>query len=422
MSIASLDNDKYIDRVKASFGDVMARKALFKALSHIKKGRLVIEENGEVFEFGVPASNAEVSAHMSIHHPSTYKEIVFGGSIGSAEAYMIGTWSSANLVDVIRLMALNIDLLNNMDNSRSIFSRISSRFIHFLNANTQKGSRKNISAHYDLGNDFFELFLDASMMYSAAIFPHEQASLAEASINKLDVICKKLRLSETDHLLEIGAGWGGLALYAAKKYGCKVTTTTISNQQYNYVNALIKKQGLEDKITLLLQDYRDLENKYDKLVSVEMIEAVGYEYYETYFNQCSRLLKEHGLMLIQAITIPDQRYEQAKRSVDFIQRYIFPGGCLPSNEIIAQCIAKKTNMTIVSLDDIGIDYAKTLAQWRCRFNANLDQVKRLGFDDVFCRMWEFYLCYCEGGFTERAISTAQFVFAKPGARSVAAQG
>ena len=419
MSIARINDSKISRGAKTGFWDVMAKKALIKALSHIKRGRLVVQAGSDVYEFGESTKTTAITAHVFIHHSSAYKDIVFGGSIGAAEAYMIGSWSSSNLLDVIRLMVLNLDMLNTMDNTRPVVKRISSKIMHLMNANTQSGSRKNISAHYDLGNDFFELFLDPTMMYSAAIYPDDEATLEQASIHKLDVICRKLRLTESDHLMEVGTGWGGLAIHAAKFYGCKVTTTTISKEQYDYACAAVKREGLTDKVTLLLEDYRDLEGQYDKLVSIEMIEAVGHEYYDNYFAKCSSLLKHDGLMLIQAITIADQRYQEAKRSVDFIQRYIFPGGCLPSNEIIAQCVSRNTDMMIVGLQDIGLDYAKTLAEWRRRFHANIDQVKRMGFDDVFCRMWEFYLCYCEGGFAERAISTAQIVFSKPGARAIA---
>ena len=418
MTTASIDDNKASREIKTSFWDVLAKKTILKVLHKIEVGRLVLEDEGQVYEFGEPADTATVTAHIFVHHISAYKDVLFGGTIGSGEAYMLGSWSSSSLLNVIRLMVLNIETLNKMDNSRPVIGRITSKLMHFLNANTQSGSRKNISAHYDLGNDFFRLFLDPTMMYSSAVFPSEKASLEEASINKLDLICKKLNLTETDHLMEIGTGWGGLAIHAAKNYGCKVTTTTISREQYEYACEAVKREGLEDKITLLLEDYRNLTGCYDKLVSVEMIEAVGHKYYDSYFAKCSSLLKDDGLMLIQAITIADQRYEEAKRSVDFIQRYIFPGGCLPSNEVIAKCIARKTDLMIVGLHDIGQDYAKTLAEWRRRFHANMDAVKQQGFDDIFCRMWEFYLCYCEGGFLERVISTAQIVFAKPGARAI----
>lgn len=418
MSTASIDDKKANREVKPTMWDALAKRTLLKALSHMQRGRLLIEDDGQVYEFGENADHADIVAHVFIHHTSTYKDILFGGSIGSAEAYMLGSWSSSNLLDVIRLMVLNLEMLNKMDNTRPLLSRISSKIMHVMNSNTTTGSRKNISAHYDLGNDFFELFLDPTMMYSSAIYPSEEASLEQASQYKLDTICKKLRLSKDDHLMEIGTGWGGLAIHAAKHYGCRVTTTTISQEQYDYACAAVAREGLQDQITLLLEDYRMLQGSFDKLVSIEMIEAVGHEYYDSYFEKCSSLLKDDGLMLIQAITIADQRYQEAKRSVDFIQRYIFPGGCLPSNEVIAQCIAKKTDMMIVDLHDIGFHYARTLADWRKRFHAQIDTVKQQGFDDVFCRMWEFYLCYCEGGFSERAISTAQFVFAKPGARNI----
>lgn len=417
MSGAGINNVSVSRKVKAHFGDALAKKALIKLLSNLTGGRLVLEEAGEIFSFGNVGGD-EFTAHVFIHHPSAYRDILFGGSIGAAEAYMLGNWSSSSLLNVIKLMVINLELINKMDNERSIFKRISAKFIHLMNANTQRGSRKNISAHYDLGNEFFNLFLDPTMMYSSAVFPDASATLEQAAIYKLDLICKKLCLSEDDHLMEVGTGWGGLAIHAAKHYGCKVTTTTISQKQYDYASAAVKREGLEDKITLLLKDYRDLDGQYDKLVSVEMIEAVGHEYYNSYFSKCSSLLKADGLMLIQAITIADQRYQEAANSVDFIQRYIFPGGCLPSNEVMAQCVSKHTDMMIVNLQDIGLDYAKTLAEWRSRFHANIDKVQQLGFDGVFCRMWEFYLCYCEGGFSERAISTVQVVFAKPGSRSL----
>jgi len=277
-------------------------------------------------------------------------------------------------------------------------------------------SRDNISAHYDLGNDFFSLFLDPTMMYSSAIFEDVDRGLDEAAVAKLDEICHQLELSPGDHLLEIGTGWGGMAIHAAKHYGCRVTTTTISQEQYDYACAAVKREGVADRVTLLLQDYRSLEGQYDKLVSIEMIEAVGHEFYREYFQRCSALLKPTGKMVIQAITMADQRYEQARDSVDFIKRYIFPGGCLPSVAVIADHLARDTDMQMVHLRDITQDYAVTLAHWRSRFMDKLEAVKAMGFDDNFIRMWDYYLCYCEGGFRERIISTVQLAFAKPGYR------
>jgi cyclopropane-fatty-acyl-phospholipid synthase len=418
MTSVSINNTKIKRAVKNSWLDKLAKKIVFSAFSNLRFGRLVVDDNDQIQAFGDQNPNCELVGHIHVHHPSVYRDFLMNGSIGCGEAYMRGTWSSPNLLNVVRLFCKNIDSLNRFDNSRPLIGRLPSKFFHLFNANTLTGSRKNISAHYDLGNNFFKLFLDSRMMYSAAIYPSADTKLEEAAVYKLDVLCKKLRLNEDDHLLEIGTGWGGLAIHAARHYGCKVTTTTISQEQYNHAKESVIEAGLENKVKVLLQDYRELQGTYSKLVSVEMIEAVGHQHYKEYFSTCSKLLEADGLMCIQAITIPDQRYDQAIKSVDFIQRYIFPGGCLPSNEVISRCVARYTDMQIVGLEDIGMDYARTLADWRKGFEANLERVKTLGFDDVFCRMWEFYLCYCEGGFRERAISTVHVVMAKPDARKI----
>ena len=275
------------------------------------------------------------------------------------------------------------------------------------------GSRENISAHYDLGNEFFSLFLDPSLMYSSAVFPEGCNNLDEASQHKLQLICEDLELSESDHLEEIGTGWGGMAIYAAEHYGCRVTTTTISKEQFDRASAEVKRRGLDHLVTLLFEDYRALTGQYDKLVSIEMIEAVGHEYFDTYFDCVSKLLKPEGKAVIQAITISKQRYEPARRSVDFIKRYIFPGGCLPSLAVINNALAKNTDMQMVGLRDIAEDYARTLEHWHTAFLNKLEEVKALGFDDRFIRMWRFYLSYCEGGFRERIIGTYQITMAKP---------
>ncbi|TYL46705.1 SAM-dependent methyltransferase [Marinomonas sp. IMCC 4694] len=413
MNSVSMENQKVIKNRTTTWFDKVARKMVFAMLGRLEIGHLTLEENGETYLFGEPKDSATYSAHIHIHDIHTYRDIFSNSSIGAGEAYMKGWWSSADVVAVIRLMVANLNVINKMDAKRPIWSRIGAKVIHKLNANTKKGSKENISAHYDLGNDFFSLFLDPTMMYSSAVYPQIDSSLEEASVNKLDRICQKLQLGKEDHLVEIGTGWGGMAIHAAKHYGCQVTTTTISKEQYEFAKSRVEAEGLQDKITLLLEDYRDLQGQYDKLVSIEMIEAVGHEFYDSYFSKCSALLKPHGVMVIQAITIADQRYDYARRSVDFIQRYIFPGGCLPSNQVIAHKIASKTDMQIVGLEDITEHYAKTLADWRTRFHASRHEVAEMGFDDVFCRMWDFYLAYCEGGFKERAISTGQFVFAKP---------
>ncbi|TNF91192.1 MAG: class I SAM-dependent methyltransferase [Gammaproteobacteria bacterium] len=398
-----------------------ARRQVFRHLEKIPRGCLLIEEGDEFFCFGDPEDSNGIKARIVIEDVSAYRDIAFGGSIGGAEAYMLGKWSTPNLVDVVRLMSMNIDFLNQMDDARPMLQRFADKLFHWLNRNTEKQARDNISRHYDLSNEFFSLFLDPQMMYSSAMFPHAEAGLDEAALYKLDVICRKLDLQPTDHLLEIGTGWGGLAIYAAKNYGCRVTTTTISHEQYQAACERVKQEGLDGKIKVLFEDYRNLEGSFDKLVSIEMIEAVGHEYYKQYFSGCASLLKEDGLMLLQAITIPDQRFEYAQKSVDFIQRYIFPGGSLPSHEAILSSVRKHTDLLMIGMQEIGEDYAKTLEVWRERFLAKMDQVRELGFDDYFIRMWNYYLCYCQGGFEERVIGTSQILLAKPDwRRSVAA--
>ena len=422
MSVGSLKqapiNPAQVDQAQSeSTGavDKLARRLLFDRLDQLSVGRLVIHEGDEVYAFG--AEGSDLIAHIHVEHPSLYREVVFNGSVGAGEAYMRGTWRSPDLVKVIQIFSVNMDVLQAMDSKRSLVNKMLLKLFHLFNRNSAQGSRKNIAAHYDLGNDFFALFLDPTMMYSAAVFERANTDLDAAAVDKLDGICRKLQLKPTDHLLEIGTGWGGMAIYAAEHYGCKVTTTTISREQYEYACAQVKARELEDRITLLLEDYRDLTGQYDKLVSIEMIEAVGFEYYQTYFKQCAQLLKPDGLLVIQAITMVDQRYEAAKREVDFIKRYIFPGGSLPSIAVIADQVKCHTDMQLVQLDDITLDYAKTLACWRERFMNQLDAVREQGFDEAFIRMWEFYLCYCEGGFRERVIGTVQVTMAKPGFRS-----
>ncbi|MCV2403509.1 cyclopropane-fatty-acyl-phospholipid synthase family protein [Marinomonas sp. C2222] len=412
MNSVSIDSQK-VKANNVTWFDGIARKMVFTMLKKLEVGHLILEENGQTYSFGEDKDSAQHIAHIHVHNHQAFRDVFLHSSIGAGEAFMKGHWTSPDLVAVIRLMVANLNLINKIDAKRPIWSRIGAKIAHRLNANTKQGSKENISAHYDLGNDFFSLFLDPTMMYSSAIYPQENASLEDASVHKLDTICQKLQLSPEDHLLEIGTGWGGMAIHAAKHYGCKVTTTTISKEQFEFAQARVIAEGLQDKITLLLEDYRDLTGQYDKLVSIEMIEAVGHEYYDSYFSKCSSLLKPHGVMVIQAITIADQRYDYARRSVDFIQKYIFPGGCLPSNKVIADKIASKTDMQIIGLEDITEHYAKTLADWRTRFHNVKHTVSDMGFDDVFCRMWDFYLAYCEGGFKERAISTGQFIFAKP---------
>jgi len=397
---------------KPRFLDNLARKLLFNQLSKLHDGRVVIEEDGNLHYFGKQTERCNLSATIHVTYPAFYSDITFGGSIGAGEAYMHGYWFSDDLTNLMRIMSCNLDIVDNLEGGLDILTRTVQKILHWLNRNTYKNSKRNISAHYDLGNEFFKLMLDKSMMYSCAIFPDKNADLYQAQIHRLDIICQKLDLKPGEHLLEIGTGWGGLAIHAAKHYGCSVTTTTISQEQFNLAQARIKDAGLEDKITLLLKDYRVLEGTYDKIVSVEMIEAVGYEFFDTYFKQCSQLLKPQGVMLLQAITIADKRYEQTKRSVDFIQRYIFPGGCLPSVTAIANNITKHTDLQVLSLDEIGHHYATTLNTWRQNIHSNIGEIHKLGYSETFLRMWNYYLCYCEGAFHERAIGTVHMLLGR----------
>ena len=397
----------------ARVGEKIAREAIFRLLSKLQVGSLTLHEGPCSHHFGSIDKPHEPQAEVHIHSPAVYSQMLTGGSIGSGEAYMKGYWSSPDAMDVMRIFSANLVLLNKFDASQSVFIKLALKIAHRFNRNTYKGSQLNIAAHYDLGNEFFQLFLDPTMMYSSALFSDKSASLEVASETKLDELCQQLELKSGDHLLEIGTGWGGMAIHAAKNFGCRVTTTTISQEQYDFASARVMEEGLEGQITLLCEDYRNLTGEYDKLVSVEMIEAVGHDFYQNYFRMCSGLLKPNGKMVIQAITMADQRYKEARDSVDFIKRYIFPGGCLPSVAVMAQHIARDTDMQIVHLRDITNDYAETLAHWRQRFLANLEAVRGMGFSEEFVRMWDFYLCYCEGGFRERVISTVQLAFAKP---------
>ena len=388
--------------------DKIARKRVFGYLSNLDDSTITIREHNQDFVFG--DNNQELSATIVVRNPKFYSMVALHGTIGAGEAFMAGYWDTDNLVNLARIFARNIRQVQVMDSSAINVLRWIDVASSKLNPNSLSGSSRNISRHYDLGNDFFRLFLDDTMMYSSAIYSRDAVSLEQASHNKLAQIGEKLQLCEQDHLLEIGTGWGGLAIYMADTYGCKVTTTTISSEQYQFACNKVMQAGLEDKVTVLKHDYRELSGRYDKLVSVEMIEAVGYKYLPRYFKVCSELLKPGGKMLLQAITIPEQRYRQAIRQVDFIQKYIFPGGCLPSVEIILRNIGEHTELQLRDFHDITDSYARTLSDWRKRYCANLSRVLEQGYDLNFIRMWEFYLCYCEAGFREKSIGTSQLLF------------
>lgn len=386
------------------------RRLMFRALDRITDGYLVIEDGDRTWGFGSPDSKCQ--ARVEIRHPAVYKEFVLGAGLGAAESYVMKLWDTHDLTQVVRVFARNLRTLQ----PHPVLSRVRrmvSWLDHRLNQNTLNQARRNIAAHYDLGNDLFEQFLDPTMMYSAAMYPTPDASLEEAQQNRLERICEKLALKPSDHLLEIGTGWGGMAIYAARHHGCRVTTTTISEEQHAYAQQKIAEYGLEDRITLLKEDYRALTGQYDKLVSLEMIEAVGHEFLSTYFAQCDRLLKPSGAMLLQAITIADQRYHHYRKNVDFIQKYIFPGGALPSVERLAREVSRRSTMTIRHLEDFGEHYARTLRDWRTRFNRKSETLLNLGYDESFQRLWNYYFAYCEGGFLERNIGVSQLLLTKP---------
>lgn len=394
--------------------DKICRNLMLSYLAKLQQGCIELVEDHDKQLLGDPQADLRVT--LTIVDPAFYQKLVLGGSVGAGESYIEGHWRTDNLTALVQIFARNMTLLDQLESGWARISKPALKLLNWRNRNSKAQSKKNISAHYDLGNSMYQLFLDQSMMYSSAIYPSAQSTLAEAQQYKLKLICDRLQLKASDHLMEIGTGWGSLAIFAAKNYGCRVTTTTISREQYDYAKTQIAAAGLEQQITLLFQDYRELTGQYDKLVSIEMIEAVGHEYLDGYFAKCSSLLKADGLMLLQAITIADQRYEFYRREVDFIKKFVFPGGCLPSMLRMTQAAAQHTDLVIRQVQDIGLDYARTLADWCSNFMAARDAVHQLGFDDRFVRLWHFYLCYCEGGFLERATSAVHLVLSKPGHR------
>ena len=395
----------------------LGRRLLLAQFAALHDGELtLIEWDGTRHRFGKRTPRLDLSITLNIDHPQLYADAAFGGTVGAGEAYIRGLWRCDDLTGLVRIFVANREVMNGMDSRWALVSRPVLKIFHFLNRNSKAGSARNISAHYDLGNALYELMLDPTMAYSCGIFEHENATLEQASIAKFEAICRKLQLQASDRVVEIGTGWGGLAIHAASKYGCHVTTTTISREQHDYAKEKIERAGLSDRITLLLEDYRELKGRYDKAISIEMIEAVGANYLDTYLAKCSSLLAPHGAMLLQAITIQDQFYEQARKSVDYIQRFIFPGSFIPSVEAISRSLARATDLKIFNLEDIGPHYARTLREWRRNFFDHLPKVRALGYPDSFVRLWEFYLCYCEGGYAERQLGDVQLLLTKPDCR------
>ncbi|HEV7431621.1 MAG TPA: cyclopropane-fatty-acyl-phospholipid synthase family protein, partial [Steroidobacteraceae bacterium] len=389
--------------------EALGRRLLHAQLRRLRDGEIRLLDGASEQHFGARTERCPRSVTVEVVHPRFYADAVFGGTVGAGAAYIRGSWRCNDLTGLTRIMYANRDLMDQMDRRWTFLSRPLLRAFHWLHRNSELGSERNISAHYDLGNDFYRLMLDETMAYSCGIFSDEATTLAAASRAKFEAVCRKLALQPSDHLLEIGTGWGGLAIHAAEHYGCRVTTTTISREQHDFARAQVEKRGLGDRITVLLEDYRGLKGQYDKLVSVEMIEAVGAPYLDTYLAKCAGLLRESGAMLLQAITIQDQDYQAQLRSVNFIQRYVFPGSFIPSVGAIAESLRRVTDMKIFHLQDIGPHYARTLALWRRNFFEHLAAVRKLGFSEQFIRLWEFYLCSCEGGFAERALGDVQLL-------------
>ncbi|WP_404362493.1 class I SAM-dependent methyltransferase [Marinobacter sp.] len=392
----------------------LARKLVCQQLAMLADGILTVRETGfEERVFG-DGDASHPRAELIIHDASTWRDLLTGGSVGAAESFVAGDWSTPDLVALLRFFTRNVDRMNAFEDRFSWVTKPALKGLHWLNRNTPAGSRKNIEAHYDLGNDLFETFLDPTMMYSAAIYPRPDATLEEAAVHKLDTICRKLDLQPQDQVMEIGTGWGGFAIHAARHYGCHVTTTTISQEQFDLARKRVESEGLSDRITLLFDDYRDLTGQYDKLVSIEMIEAVGPQYLDSYLAQIDSLLKPDGLALIQAINMPEQRYRRALKNVDFIQRFIFPGSFIPSFGAILESVRRKSHLVLSHAEDLGFHYARTLRDWHERFTANEEHIAGLGYGPEFQRLWHFYFAYCEAGFSERAIGVAQILLAKPG--------
>ncbi len=402
---------------EASRGSFLARQVV-ERLRRIEHGHLTLIDGPRTFEFGRATDEFPVAATIRVLDERFYSLVAFEGSVGAGSAYADGFFTADDLVAVIRIFAANRQALNGMEGGLARLGAFVLKHYHRRRRNTREGSQKNIRDHYDLGNDFFSTFLDPTWMYSCAVFDRPGMTLEEASVAKLDRICKKLALEPNQRVLEIGTGWGGFAIHAASRYGVHVTTTTISPAQFELAQQRVRAAGLEDRVTILLKDYRDLgdQGRFDRVVSIEMIEAVGHEFYDAYFRACADRLRPGGAMMLQAITIQDQNYVSALKSVDFIQRYIFPGSCIPSVEAIATSVRRATDMKIFHLEDIGPHYAPTLRAWRERMLRNETRLTALGLDARFRRLFEFYFAYCEGGFEERVLGDVQVVLTKPRCR------
>lgn len=393
--------------------DRWLRTQLLARLDDLDHGTLVVRDALGEHRFGNAGGDALPPVHLWVDDPAFYRAVAAQGSVGAGEAYIAGHWRCDDLVALVRLLVRNRALLDGMETGLARLGGWALRRWHALRRNTREGSRRNIAAHYDLGNDFFALFLSPDLMYSSAMFASMDDDLETASFRKLDAVCRKLALTPDDRVIEIGTGWGGFALHAARHYGCHVTTTTISREQHALAGQRVAEAGLQDRVTLLQQDYRDLQGRYDKLVSIEMIEAIGAPYLDTFFGKLGALLRPGGQALLQAITIEDHRYVQARDSVDFIKRFVFPGSFIPSLEAMYGAKTRSSDLQVLHQEDFGLSYAYTLRAWRRRFLTRLNDVRAQGFDERFIRLWEFYLAYCEGGFLERSIGVSHLLMQRP---------
>jgi cyclopropane-fatty-acyl-phospholipid synthase len=397
------------------------KKLFIGALSKMKSGCMkIVDPDGSFLLYGDKSKNYDAfnSAHIHVKSYDFYKKTVHYGDIGFAESYLEGDWDTENISEVISWFILNVEDSPNLSGAKKSSRRIRwfnffNRLYHTRRANTVTGSKKNIVDHYDLGNDFYKLFLDSTMTYSSAYFKSQKESLEQAQIQKYEALCEKIKLNNSHHLLEIGSGWGGFSTFAAEKYGCKITTITISDEQYKYAKELIEKKGLSHKIDIRLCDYRHITGSYDRIVSIEMLEAVGHKYFETYFAKCNEVLKKDGVIGLQVITCPDSRYEEFRTGIDFIQKYIFPGSLLPSIARLGEAINRTSNLFLFDLEDLGLNYAKTLKLWLDQFDKNIGQVRDMGFDEKFIRTWRYYLSYCNAAFKMRNISVVQAVYTRP---------
>lgn len=390
-------------------GRPFLKNSILAQLAKLEGGELQLRDEEGTLRAGTAGG---LQTRVEVHDPAFYRRMALGGTMAVAETYIHGDWDCDDLYSLFRLFARQRKSVAALDGGMSRWTRPVLLFGEWMSANTRKGSRRNISAHYDLGNDLFELFLDDTLTYSSAYFEKEDMTLKEASVAKLDRMCRQLELKEGEHLLEIGSGWGSMAMHAASRYGARVTTLTLSKEQKALADERMRQAGLEHLIEVKLQDYRDVQGHFDKLVSIEMIEAVGPQYFGTYFRQLHQLLKPGGLAAIQAITLPDQAYADHLKNVDFIQKYIFPGSKIPSVSVLLKAATEGTSLVMTDLHDLTLDYAKTMCIWRENFVAKLDEVRALGYDERFIRMWDYYLNYCAAGFAERYLGTVQMTFRK----------